>query len=306
MLDNRNISIRQALREAEEQQTVATGSQDAASAQDTSVNLVSFMQSAKDLKAEWTAAGADIEQKKRLLNKYFFGAFSVFDTSDDKVAFFDHMFNDYGFNPTTNPFLAFLDITMADKNLSITINNFINLYNLVVKNQLSSEALTGRSSDGKNHIVFNRFLWNLTNDEEFNFLIQSYVWLSSRSNINSYNKRDSLSIPVTSGDPLVFNMKEVVANNNLAISFRDHIIFAEGNPKGPLNSADTVQEYLHLIETPDNGGNYGAQQFSGTRSVQVAAVASKNWDTMGPIDINNLSKEDAADLMAYLATAAKM
>lgn len=97
-----------------------------------------------------------------------------------------------GFRTQTNPFLDY--VAIAKRNTSLELDEYllIILNNAYAERSITAQDLRGQGQDRELHLIFQRY-WLSSNDER-EYMLDSYVWLSKPSNIKTLDLAEIKSI----------------------------------------------------------------------------------------------------------------
>lgn len=176
------------------------------------------------------------------------------------------LIEELGFEPTTNPFLSFLDIYL-NKNGSITSEAMTLINDLYADGTLETLELEGKSRDKSEHVIFNKNLYTL-NKEDVEFVVSAFSWLAEPSNLQRYmNNPDALTKYGVADKSKI--------DKNKANEIRNQILFE--TPTATENSAiRNASEIKNLAQELEIGGKASVDEPEDTQNVKInATVANK-------------------------------
>lgn len=260
------------------------------------INIVEALLGAT-FEKEWLDTETSNEERIDLLAQRLKSKISDVDTSKESVEFFTQIFNDLGFSENSNPILAFINLL----NEPITVDQLITIYNLLADDIISKDDLRGAGQNRKSHVIFNRTLYNNAADD-IEFIVKTYDWLSSFSNIKNNTVRNNL--PIDSED---YDIAAVRDRKASVIDLRDAIIFMFKEANGKVRNPDEIEKLLIRLEQVDNRekgskGIYDKNYQQKTKTIDVNQYPQTDWSKRGNIDANRLSRGELKDYISYLAT----
>ena len=232
--------------------------------------------------------GSQGTEKGEVIQEFLNTVFAGKDWSEAKSFIFNIM-EENGLSENTNSFISFLKIYFSKYN-KITEDSLSIINDLYANDEISTIQLQGKTSESDNHIIFNENLYELSY-EDAEFVIQSYDWLSSVSNIKSYLKSSSALGK--------YNVTDINSlDNKKALEIRNKIIFKNSKKisSSEINSADSIK--TELREFQGAGTEAGENEDASKLLIATKIKDTEKWKKL--ISKASLDSATAKDLIAFL------
>lgn len=249
--------------------------------------------SQEDYKAELLKV-AGTARADEVLNKYF--KQELPDISIEKLqalgGTFEQELLKKGFAEASNPFISFVKHYLGKQGQSLTERQYMNLHNAYIDGLIDDNDLRGKGVLGENNLIFNPDLYNKTWDE-FSKLLRVQKLYNNPSTLEEEITNDQIKDAFGDlGDPKNTNR----ANFLTALLYKGADMpkrkFAGANPKGPINSIDTINSILQWC-----GGGQVAQQEPPQKQNWQLAMQEGSFHT--PITKQNASEVMSAIINRY-------
>lgn len=196
------------------------------------------------------------------------------------------IYEELGFNANDNPFVTFLsEFFKLNSSTKLKNEDFVVLNDLYYNDVLDYSDFVGISSDAFNSIIFSANLYDDFSKNDKKFIITSYIWLSSKENLNRINTQAIVDTNTVSRN-IVDNIVSIYTENQKnSIKLRDAIIYRDVDDiKGDINSKRD-------IETALIAGSSRVGKSRETRDVSVRKIIK---------DVDSLSGEQKRELVNAL------
>ena len=195
--------------------------------------------------------------------------------SDDAIGVLVKLVDELGFGIYENPILKFFNTLLNSGRLSTAIqfnnNDLILLNNISANSVFKNSDITGNGVDGKNHILYNSYFWDIPDISDKMAVANAYAYLSNPSNVKDYN--------YSAIDKYLYQTTHSKISASTSSNVRDTIIYEDGNG-GKIRPYEVIRNAMSV-----------ANQGSDEETDEVSKIYSM---------LKDLSKTDRDSILSML------